>query len=188
MIYLTIWFTISFVNEELLMNNTDAGTATLENDGVKLDFTRLISKAPAEVWQALADPKAFGIWYNASVEIEPAKGGTFTVHSGPFTWTGKILVWEPGQKFAYEHNHVPCDEMPEGAATTVTWTLEPTETGTMLRFTQTGLPSSVGFAAGTHVVIDRLVALVTGQKMPDFNTYYGEVESLYPELNAEKKD
>lgn len=170
------------------MNSTNAGTATLENDGVKLDFSRTIAKTPTEVWQALTDPKSFGAWYNATAEIDPKKGGMFTVHSGPFTWTGEIVAWDPGKKFAYEHNHVPCDEMPEGATTTVTWTLEPTDNGTSLHFTQTGLPSSLGFAAGTHVVIDRLVALVTGQDMPDFNDHYGEVAPLYPELNAKKKD
>jgi len=170
------------------MNNTRPGTVTLEDDGIKLDFTRQIAKSPQEVWEAIVNPEAFGTWYKATAEIDPQEGGMFTVHSGPFTWTGKIITWEPAKTFKYEHNHAPVDEMPTGAKTLVTWTLTPTADGTELRFTQTGLPSSVGFAAGTHVVIDRLVAQVLGRAMPDFNSYYGEVESLYPELNAETKE
>lgn len=169
------------------MSTTQTGTATLEADGVKLDFTRHLPQAPGEVWKALTNPEAFGAWYNATVEIEPQQGGTFTVHSGPFNWTGPILAWEPGQLFKYEHNHVPCEQMPNGAQTVVTWTLTPSAEGTDLRFIQTGLPSSVGFAPGTHVVIDRLVAFVAGQEMPDFNGLFGDVALLYPELNYEKK-
>jgi uncharacterized protein YndB with AHSA1/START domain len=168
------------------MNNTQPGTVTLETDGVKLDFTRHLSNSPREVWEALTSPEAFGAWYNATAEIDPREGGAFTVHSGPFVWTGKILEWNPEKEFKYEHNHTPNDDMPNGASTVVTWTLTPQDGGTDLRFTQTGLPSSVGFAPGTHVVIDRLVAYVAGEEMPDFNGFYGEVESLYPELNAEK--
>ncbi len=168
------------------MAKTQSGTVTLEQDGVKLDFTRQLPQQPSDVWRALTSPGAFGTWYNATVDIDPQQGGTFTVHSGPFDWSGKILAWEPEKEFKYEHNHPTHEYMPGGANTIVTWTVAPKDGGTELRFTQTGLPSSVGFAPGTHVVLDRLVAYVAGEEMPDFDSYFGEVEPLYPELNAEK--
>lgn len=166
------------------MSTTQLGSVKIENNSATLEFTRFIKATPAQVWNALTDPKEFGIWYNATAEIDPKVGGIFTVHSGPFTWTGPILAWEPAQFFKYEHSHEAVPEMPTGAQTTVTWALSPKEGGTELTFTQSGLSSTAGFMPGTHVTMDRLVAHVEGNEMPDFGTYYNEVEPLYEVWNA----
>lgn len=165
--------------------STQVGTITIENNRATLNFRRHINAAPAHVWDAIVNPEKFGAWYNAAAEIEPKTGGTFTVYSGPFTWKGKVLNWEPEQLFKYEHNHDAVPDMPTGAETIVTWTLTPKDSGTELTFTQSGLPSTAGFAPGTHVVIDRLVAFIEGKDMPDFGAYYNEVEPLYDVWNME---
>jgi hypothetical protein len=70
--------------------------------------------------------------------------------------------------------------MPGGAQTLVTWSLESKDNGTELTFTQSGLTTTAGFAAGTHVTLDRLAAFVEGEVLPDFGSRFGEVEHLYP--------
>lgn len=74
--------------------------------------------------------------------------------------------------------------MPKGASTIVTWTLTPKDGGTELHFSQSGLTSTYGFAPGTHVVIDRLEALLDHKELPDFGARFGQVEHLYPVWNA----
>ena len=167
------------------MTITPVGTVTIESNRATLTFKRFIEADPSEVWQAIVDPTNFGTWYNATAEIDPKLGGSFTVYSGPFTWKGEILQWEPNHLFQYEHNHDVVDEMPAGAKTIVTWTLSPKDNGTELTFVQSGLSSTAGFAPGTHVVIDRLVAFAEDKNMPDFGTFYNEVEPLYDAWNAE---
>jgi len=168
--------------------STPTGNIAITNNRATMEFSRFIPAAPEKVWRAITDPQAFGAWYNATVEIDPQVGGTFTVHSGPFDWTGPILNWEPNHLFKYEHNHAAVTEMPEGASTVVSWTLAPKDDGTEMTFVQSGLSSTGGFAPGTHVVVDRLVAYVTGQEMPDFGAYYTEVEPLYEVWNATKEN
>ncbi len=168
-------------------DTTKPGDVVIENNRATLDFTRFIKSDPARVWKVITDPREFGIWYNAHAEIDPRLGGMFTVHSGPFTWAGKILAWEPTSLFKYEHNHESVEEMPGGQQTIVTWTVTPKPDGTEVRFVQSGLTSTGGFAPGTHVVLDRLVAHIEGREMPDFNDYYGEVEPLYAEWSADNE-
>ncbi len=162
--------------------NQDMQTGTVETaDGLAtLTFKRFLPRTTDIVWQALTDPEQFGKWYNAEAKIDPKMGGIFTVHSGPFIWHGPITVWDPPKQFQYEHNHEPVPQMPDGAQTVVTWTLEPKDNGTELTFTQSGLTSTAGVSAGTHVILDRFAAFMEGKAMPDFGSRFGEVEHLYP--------
>ncbi len=169
--------------------NQDMQTGTVDTvDGhATLTFKRFLPHPTDVVWEALSSPEEFGKWYNAQVEIDPKVGGIFTVHSGPFTWYGPITVWDPPKQFQYEHNHDPVTQMPDGAQTVVTWTLAPKDNGTELTFTQSGLTSIAGFAAGAHVILDRFAAFVGGEDMPDFGSRFGEVEHLYPVWTAPSK-
>lgn len=163
------------------------GEVKIENNKATLRFVRHLAHAPEKVWQALTDAKEFGQWYNAEAEIEPKVGGTVTVHSGPFTWTGPVLQYLPHHIFEYEHNHAPVEEMPEGENTVVRWELEPSDTGTTLTFTQSRLSSTAGFAPGSHVTLDRLEAQLDGKALPDFMQRYEEVDPLYPEWTSKKE-
>ncbi len=170
------------------MNQTTQTGHVDELDGhATLTFKRFLPYTTDKVWQALTDPEQFGKWYNADATIDPKVGGIFTVHSGPFTWHGPITVWDPPKQFQYEHNHDPVPAMPDGAQTVVTWTLMPKDNGTELTFTQSGLTTTAGFAAGTHVILDRLAAFVDGKELPDFGSRYGEVEHFYPIWTAPDK-
>lgn len=166
------------------MTKEQLGSVEIEDNRATLTFTRLVKASPEKVWNTLTNPAEFGIWYNATAEIEPRVGGTFVVHSGPFNWNGPILEWQPEKIFKYEHNHDAVPEMPSGASTTVTWTLVSKDNGTEVTFTQSGLPSTAGFMPGTHVVVDRLVAHAEDREMPDFGDYYNEVEPLYEVWDA----
>jgi len=166
------------------MTKMQPGSVKIENNRATITFTRLVKADPKKVWHALTDPAEFGTWYNATAEIDPRVGGEFVVHSGPFTWHGPILEWQPEHLFTYEHNHDEVTEIPGGARTIVTWTIEPKEDGTQFTFTQSGLPSTAGFMPGTHVVIDRLAAHIQEEEMPDFGSFYAQVEPLYQVWNA----
>jgi uncharacterized protein YndB with AHSA1/START domain len=168
------------------MNNTkQAGEVTITGNRATIRFTRLLAHSPKTVWGAITTPAEFNAWYNAKATIDVRVGGLFEVLSGPFHWSGKILDWQPFNRFSYEHNHEPCPEMPGGEHTVVTWELAPSNKGTLLTFTQTNLTSVAGFAPGTHVVLDRLNARLDGQPLPDFNNRYNEVEPLYPVWSAD---
>ncbi len=164
------------MNQDMQMGTVD----TTADGYATLTFKRFLPHATDVVWRALTDPEQFGKWYNATAEIDPKVGGIFTVHSGPFTWQGPITVLDQPKQFQYEHNHEPVPEMPGGAQTVVTWTLEPKDNGTELTFTQSGLTSTAGVAPGTHVILDRLAAFVDDKELPDFGSRFGEVEHLYP--------
>lgn len=158
----------------------DTGSVETVDGLATLTFKRFLPYTTDIIWQALTDPEQFGKWYNAKAQIDPKVGGIFTVQSGPFTWRGPITVWDPPKQFQYEHNHEPVPEMPDGAQTLVTWSLESKDNGTELTFTQSGLTTTAGFVAGTHVTLDRLAAFVEGKVLPDFGGRFGEVEHLYP--------
>ena len=170
-----------------MSQNMQTGTTTTVDGHATLTFKRFLPHTTDVVWQALTDPEQFKKWYNAEAEIDPQVGGIFTVHPGPFTWYGPITVWDPPKQFQYEHNHEPVPEMPDGAQTVVTWTLVPKDNGTELTFTQSGLTTTAGFAAGTHVVLDRLTAFTGDEELPDFGSRFGEVEHLYPIWTAPSK-
>lgn len=166
--------------------NQQTGRVEIKNNRATITFTRFLKHPPAIVWQALTHPQEFSAWYNGNLAIDGRVGGTLEVVSGPFHWSGPILVWEPPHRLEYEYNHVPSKVLPNGENTVVTWELRPSEKGTSLTFTQTRLKRTFGFAPAMHVFLDRLNAHLNDQPLPEFEPLFNEVKSHYIVWKAAK--
>jgi uncharacterized protein YndB with AHSA1/START domain len=104
--------------------------------------------------------------------------------SGParMHWTGRILTWDPPRVFEYEWKIAPRDVLPNGEDTVVRWELAPEGAGTVLTLLHVKLskPTALGFAPGTHVLLDRLEAQLAGAPLPAWQARYDDVKDLYP--------
>ena len=96
---------------------------------------RELAYPPEKIWRALTEGSLISQWLMDS-DFEPAVGHVFQFRSTPVpNWNGiidsRILVVEPTQKLAYTWGTM-------GQESTVTWTLLPTATGTLLRMEHAG--------------------------------------------------
>lgn len=86
---------------------------------------------PAEkIWRALTQPHLLEEWLMKN-DFKPVLDHPFSFRAEWGAVEGRVLEIEPQRKLAYtwgDHN----------LKSTVTWTLEPTDAGTLLRMEQTG--------------------------------------------------
>jgi uncharacterized protein YndB with AHSA1/START domain len=129
---------------------------------VSLHYERHLSHPPERVWRALTESDDLRHWMPCDI-VGPREAGAEVIV--PF-WddvvdryeienpvlTGRIVTWDPHRSFAWEWD----DEL-------LTYELEPTDTGTRLtlvvRLGQNS-PGADKVAAGYHVCLDHLIALV----------------------------
>jgi uncharacterized protein YndB with AHSA1/START domain len=152
-----------------------------------LEFQRTYPHPVERVWAAITDPEQLARWYMArDVKLDARPGGRVEMSTGPsqFRVTGKVLACEPPRLFEHEWNVAPREELPQGERATVRWELAPLGSSTVLTLTHARLttPTALGFAPGTHVLLDRLAAMLSGEPMPDFMRRYGEVAASYPPM------
>jgi len=112
----------------------------------RVDRTIEIGASPERVWHALTDPTAFSQWFQVTVEGQIAQGASVwmtSTHAGHVgqrfqVWYLELdaprrLVWQwhPGEVDpAVDYSREP--------PTTVTFTLEPSGSGTRLTVSETG--------------------------------------------------
>ena len=94
-----------------------------------------------KVWRALTEGKLMEEWLMMN-DFEPCVGHRFTFRATPVPgWNGiidcEVRTVEPHSRLAYSWGSM-------GMETVVTWTLTPTEKGTLLRMEQSGFPSEDG--------------------------------------------
>ena len=103
------------------------------------------ASTPDEVWRALTDPTALSEWLMPVEGFAPQVGQRFLFRAKPMPgWDGtvacEVLAVEPPRRLAYTWkgggNAIP--------ATTVTWILEPTPDGTLVRLEHTGFTTLPG--------------------------------------------
>lgn len=85
---------------------------------------------PEKIWRALTQPHLIGEWL-MKTDFQPQVGRAFRFEA---EWGGldcEVLELEPGRALAYTWNGL-------GLESTVSWTLTPTDGGTLLRMEQTG--------------------------------------------------
>lgn len=170
------------------MTDTQADTAygkvEMEGAHAALVFERWLDASPERVWAALTDSDEFDAWYMASSRIGCKAGDGIDMVTGParFHWTGRILAFEPFSLLEYEMNAEPRDFLPQGERSVVRYALEPRDGGTLLRLRHTNLttPTALGFAPGTHALLDRLHAHLAGARLPGWPERYEAVKSGYP--------
>ena len=106
-----------------------------------LVIEREMPHPPEKVWRALTQGPLIQEWLMAN-DFQPVVGHRFSFRSTPVQgWNGiidsEVLVVEPNSRLSYGWTSM-------GLETVVTWTLTPTEGGTLLRMEQSGFPSEEG--------------------------------------------
>lgn len=111
---------------------------TTPSQGETLAFEFDLQHAPEKVWRALTDPELLAEWLLPVVGFRPEAGAAFTFRTQPYPgWDGtvncRILEIDPHRKlrYAWVVGDMAID-------TVVTFTLEPTATGTRLSLEQSG--------------------------------------------------
>lgn len=103
-----------------------------ESQGETLNVTieREIPFPAEKIWRALTQPHLLEEWLMKN-DFKPAIDHPFSFSAEWGAVEGRVLQIEPGRKLSYtwgDHN----------LKSTVTWTLTPTDKGTLLRMEQTG--------------------------------------------------
>lgn len=124
---------------------------------------RNLNHPPEKVWRALTEGALLERWLMPG-DFLPVVGHRFTLRADPVpNWNGvtegEVLIVDPPRRLVYRWRT-------EGAAgdsltTTVSWTLTPTPTGTLLRMEQSGFrpqdePNYQGATRGWGRFADRL--------------------------------
>ena len=91
---------------------------------------RELPHPPEKIWRALTQPQIIEEWLMKN-EFKPAVGHAFSLRADWGTVECRVRTVEPNRTLSYTWDATPLESV-------VTWTLTPTETGTMLRMEQTG--------------------------------------------------
>src|SRR5882757_1734050 len=108
---------------------TDTTTATRT-----LVIERVMPHPPEKIWRALTQAPLIEAWLMRN-DFQPVVGHRFNFRSIPMPlWNGvtdsEVLVVEPNRRLAYSWN-ASGDQAPDGLKTIVTWTLTPSDGGTL---------------------------------------------------------
>jgi uncharacterized protein YndB with AHSA1/START domain len=122
-----------------------------------------------KVWRALTESALLSDWLMSN-DFKAEVGHCFTFHTTPMPhWNGvtacEVAEVTPMTRLAYRW-HSTGDDDATGVRTTVTWTLEPTATGTRLTMRQSGFrpdqtAASGGAATGWRRFFARLDTLLS---------------------------
>jgi uncharacterized protein YndB with AHSA1/START domain len=100
-----------------------------ETETIRL--SRFINHSPAKVWRALTDPEMHAKWWAAG-DVKAEVGHRFTLDMGKFGQQScEVLVVEPERLLSYSF-------APGTLDTTITWRLEPEDSGTRLYLEHSG--------------------------------------------------
>ncbi len=99
--------------------------------------TVTFKSTPHEVYEALMDPLKHTAFTGARAAITPRKGGAFSTYGGAMR--GTILELVPDRKIVQFQRHT-LKEWPERHFARATFSLKPTDGGTRLELTNSGVP------------------------------------------------
>lgn len=96
---------------------------------------------------------------------------------------------KPPCVFEHEWKVEARKELPSGEGGIIHWELRPDGNGTMLHLEHRKLDceTALGFAPGTHALMDRLEAELKDQPLPNWQERYQQVSPQYPMSLASKK-
>ncbi len=108
----------------------------------RLVFEQEMPHPPEKVWRALTESALLDEWLMHN-DFQPVVGHHFNFRREPTpTWNGvvdcEVLEVEHGQRLSYRWDS--SGEEAGNMRTVVTWTLTPTERGTLIRLEQAGFP------------------------------------------------
>ena len=94
-------------------------------------LSQFISHPPAKVWQALTDPRLHAKWWAAG-DVKAVVGHRFTLDMGKWGQQPcEVIAVEPERLLSYSF-------APSTLNTTITWRLEPENSGTRLPLGHSG--------------------------------------------------
>lgn len=127
------------------MSVTDT-TPRGESESIFFEFD--LTHSPEKVWRALTDPALLTRWLLPVTGLRLEPGVEFSFRTDPLPgWDGvvacRVLEIDPGRRLSYAWEVGDME-----LQTVVTFTLSPTETGTLLTLVQSGFKPSQRQAAG----------------------------------------
>ena len=126
------------------MNPNPAATRTVVVE-------REIPFAPEKIWRALTQPHLIAEWLMKN-DFKPEKGHRFSLDADWGSVGGEVRSAVPNQTLSYSWET-------KDLASTVTWTLTPSGSGTLLRMEQTGFqPDQRSYYQGAVVGWKRFFA------------------------------
>jgi uncharacterized protein YndB with AHSA1/START domain len=146
------------------------GEVLRDGDTMGLRFERRLAHPPERVWRALTESDQLRHWMPVDIVGERREGAEIELPFWPdvvdkytiedTTLPGRILTWDPPSTFAWKWD-----------TDTLIFELHPIDIGTRLVLTTWVVDTSAGVhktAAGYHVCLDQLVALVDTDDPPPF--------------------
>jgi uncharacterized protein YndB with AHSA1/START domain len=127
----------------------------------RIDRTIEIQAPPERVWRALTNAKELSTWFQVKIEGEIAEGNEVwmeSLHKGHQGIRFRVLFVEltPPKRFAWQWHPGAVDPNVDYSSeprTTVTFTLEPSKTGTRLTLAETGF-NEISLARRAKVFAD----------------------------------
>ena len=136
-----------------------------------LVFERFLPHAPQKIWRALTDGRLLEDWLMPG-DFQPVIGHRFQMCAEPRPgWngvtTGEVIAIHPFDHLAYTWNTARDGET-NTLETTITWTLETVEGGTLVRMEQSGfrtdeIHAHTGASQAWPGYFDKLEELLTQQ-------------------------
>jgi uncharacterized protein YndB with AHSA1/START domain len=146
---------------------------TTDSDQPRLRFQRLLAHPQEKVWRAITEPERLAHWFPTTIDGERAAGARlkFVFPKGqapPFD--GEMIVFDPPN--AMELRWGP---------DTLRLELHPVEAGTLLILLDTlqELGKAARDAAGWHICLDGLAALLNHEDHPDAIGTWSDVHAVY---------
>jgi uncharacterized protein YndB with AHSA1/START domain len=128
---------------------------------IRIDRTIEIHAPPERVWRALTSPSELSAWFQVTIEGEIAPGNEVwmtSVHAGYSGQRFRVRFVEmtPPERFVWQWHPGEVDpavDYSQEPRTTVTFTLEPSGTGTRLSVAETGF-NAISLARRAKVYSD----------------------------------
>ena len=135
---------------------------TLATAARSIVVERVMPHPLEKIWRALTQAPLIEEWLMRN-DFQPVVGHRFNFRADPMPqWNGvtdcEVLIVEPYERLSYSWN-ASGEEAVSGLRTVVTWTLTPTEGGTLVRMEQSGFrPEDERFYQGAGYGWQKIVA------------------------------
>jgi len=97
-----------------------------------------IEATPDVVYDVVSRPEHLREWWPDEAELEPVPGGTGVISFGDLSEPLAVVEADPPRRFSFRWVSDDGQPLSPGSSLLVTFDLEPSGTGTLLRFSETG--------------------------------------------------
>jgi uncharacterized protein YndB with AHSA1/START domain len=112
-------------------------------DQLKIQFSIQIAAPLEQVWAKLASLEGMNQWFSKNLIFEFRLGGRFQMEvsipgDGDFTFSGEVVTLDPPRELAFTWREQEKGKSPWPVSTLVSFTLQPTTSGTQVTLTHSG--------------------------------------------------